>query len=427
MRYLELSVENQVIDNKTKRTTILTDSETAKKIEIFYEFDREVLWSKRSPVDANVLAVLLHAAEQGKDLRVNGIMSAKAIRNMEELLLAWNCWKPDLYKKIDIIPNEVINIHKSGDKQKAITLFSGGVDAIFNILNNKDSKIPEYKRYDVNTALMVHGFDIDIYNHKDFTKLMKRTSPLLDELSIDLRTIRTNSRELRMQKWDDSHGLELAACLLMYGDEFDFGLIGSSDPYDEFLLPWGSSPVTDFMMSNNMMEIIHYGAGFSRTEKVAKIAQNNTASEVLKVCWAGGDQSGNCGCCEKCTRTRLNFLATGMIETPACFSGDINIKNVEGMDIKTEGKLSEIKSIASYAREHGVRGDWLELIERRIEQWEPSAELLEKRSQIRKYAEKPEKKTLKQKIADLISCMGFSDTIKKIWRKARRGVLTHMF
>jgi hypothetical protein len=65
------------------------------------------------------------------------------------------------------------------------------------------------------------------------------------------------------------------------------------------------------------MEVRHDGAGRSRTEKVAYLATWEQGMPLLRVCWEGRVPDGNCGRCEKCVRTRLNFHIAG-VESPAC-------------------------------------------------------------------------------------------------------------
>ena len=67
----------------------------------------------------------------------------------------------------------------------------------------------------------------------------------------------------------------------MLADEFQYGLIGSSEPYDALVIPWGSSPITDYLLSGDRLSIVHDGAGFSRTDKVAEVRHNQVACQTL--------------------------------------------------------------------------------------------------------------------------------------------------
>ncbi len=413
MEYLHLEVSNSVVDGKSKRITHLWEDSSSKKTEIFYEFDRIIPWSENTLLDGHVLAILLYASSRGKNLKVHGALSHALLRNMEEIQLAWCLWRPEVYKKIDIIPDRIDNTRKIVGEEKAISAFSGGVDAMFTALRHT-RMLPESTRYPLRSTLMVHGFDVDIYNYEGFNNLTKRVQPILSELNLDLRTLRTNSRELKLQEWDDSHAFELAACLHMYSDEFEFGMIGSTDCYDALVTPWGSNPVTDHFLSGSKLSIIHDGAGFSRTDKVAEIIKHKIACKVLKVCWAGADQSGNCGVCEKCVRTRLNFLAAGSNKTPECFPNELDMKLIAGMQLQTYGHFAEVESISQYAKKHNVSGQWVDLLNARIEAWKPmDAAVLEK---MKKGG------LLKRMLVKLLMVVKLDEPVKKIWRSSKRSI-----
>ncbi len=414
MKYLNLSVSNSTFENKSKRVTHLHEDGTSNKIDIFYEFDRIIPWSDKTLLDAHLLSVLMYASKRGKNIKVYGTISHQLLRNIEEYLLAWHRWRPEIYKVIEIIPERIETVIKSPSQEKAIAAFSGGVDATFTALRHT-RMLPESTRYPLRGVVMVHGFDVDIYNHNGFARLIKRVQPLLDDLKLDLRTIRTNSRELKLQDWEDSHALELAACLHMYSDEFNFGLIGSTDSYEALVLPWGSNAVTDRLMSGNNFSIIHDGAGFCRTDKVAEIAKHPLACKVLKVCWAGADQSDNCGKCEKCVRTHLNFLAVGMKDKPSCFPRELDLNLISKMELQSEGHFAEVVSIAEYAKAHNIIGKWVDLLNERIKIWHPmDADILER---------KKKGGCLKIVIVTILQCANLEKPAKKIWRRLRRAMV----
>lgn len=415
MEYLHLEVSNSIIDGKSRRITRLRWDGTVKPIEIFYEFDRIIPWSENTVLDGHVFAILLYAASQGKPLKVHGTVSHSALRNIEELQLAWCRWKPDSYKKIEIIPDRVEHTRKIRTEEKAISAFSGGVDATFTALRHTKI-LPDLLRYPLRSVLMVHGFDVEIYNKEDFEQLTRRVRPTLDFLGLELRAIRTNSREINLQNWKDSHGLELAACLHMCSDEFEFGLIGSSYSYDTLELPWGSNSATDHLISGNNFSIVHDGAGFSRTDKVVVIKGFPIACKTLKVCWAGADQSGNCGKCEKCVRTQLNFLAAGVTTTPPCFPKELNIEHINDINIHTISccQFAELVDIAAHAKKHNTGGEWTPVLEARIAL---------RRPEDANYSAKQDGGLIKRTFIKLFSTLGLSEPAKKIWRSARRELL----
>jgi hypothetical protein len=59
------------------------------------------------------------------------------------------------------------------------------------------------------------------------------------------------------------------------------------------------------------------GAAWSRTQKAGAVATNPVVLQHLRVCFERPELGGNCGACEKCFRTKLNFCAVGIRPMPA--------------------------------------------------------------------------------------------------------------
>jgi hypothetical protein len=144
-----------------------------------------------------------------------------------------------------------------------------------------------------------------------------------------------------------------------YSHEFRFGVTGGGEPYDELVLPWGQNPCTDYLLSGDGFSIVHDGAAFSRTEKIAVIAKDPVATRTIKVCWDAPDLSTNCGICEKCVRTRLNFKAVG-VDNPACFDGEITPGLIRSIRFSNDSQRAGFRSILAYAETHALRGEWLD-------------------------------------------------------------------
>jgi hypothetical protein len=157
----------------------------------------------------------------------------------------------------------------------------------------------------------------------------------------------------------------MSACFFNFSHENRFALAGSAESYAALVLPYGSNPATDYLLSGETMRLIHDGAAHTRTAKVAEIAKNRGAMNSLKVCFENGDISRNCGICEKCVRTRLNVLATG-VEDPPCFDGPLDIELIRSLVLFDDLQKAEFSAIANYARQHGVSGRWLDTLEAKL-------------------------------------------------------------
>ncbi len=303
-------------------------------------------------LDGFVNAVIFYAMGSHQDIHVDGRLTRSALLNLAAFQEAWCRWKPRIYQPIKIEP-QAITDDPPRAKAQSIAAFSGGADAIFTVLRHAGDQ------FALNSVLLVHGFDVPPGRTDQFAKLLERERPLLQRLNLRPRIVRTNIAELRLQNWHDSFLAQLSCCLHNYSHEFRFGLAGSGEPYDALVLPWGQNPCTDYLLSGDGFSIVHDGAAFSRTEKIALIAKDPVATRAVKVCWEAADLSTNCGKCEKCVRTRLNFKAVG-IDRPSCFDGEITPEQIRLIGFGDDTQRAAFRSIVAYAESHALHGDWLD-------------------------------------------------------------------
>ena len=120
------------------------------------------------------------------------------------------------------------------------------------------------------------------------------------------------------------------------------------------------------LFSTDGFRVVHDGAGFSRTQKVQVISAWPAGVENLRVCWEGNRPGGNCGRCEKCLRTMLNFRAVGA-GLPSCFDRDATERDIEGMPVRSHLQLNELVGIFEEAGKNGLCGEsWVKALARRI-------------------------------------------------------------
>jgi hypothetical protein len=219
--------------------------------------------------DSYLLAVIMDAMQEGRDLHVKGSVSAELLSNLVEYQYAWNKWLPDTYHIIDVHADTIRKNEKLADG--AVCAFSGGVDATFSVWMHTQKK-NSHRAQDIKFCSLVHGFDIPLSDIAAYDKALSRASSTLKELSLDIIPISTNYKELAKSNWEHSFSCALVAVLSNFKKMAGTCLIGSSEPYDSLVIPWGSSPLTDHLLSSGEFKAMHDGASHSRTEKVASIA-----------------------------------------------------------------------------------------------------------------------------------------------------------
>lgn len=305
--------------------------------------------------DGFLFAIIFKAMECGEDLYIDLPTTLTGIQNANFYIEAWHNLLPNKYKKINIHASNIINEakHITGE---TISAFSGGVDACFTLIRHNEKDWKE-SSFSIQNVLSIQGFDVPTDKFKEYELLMNRISPIFQQYNCRSFKIWTDLKEKSEQDWEMSFSAQLAACLHLLSEHFDHGIIGSGKCYKEFFVPWGSTPSTDFLLSSQRMTIVNDGAGFSRTEKVERIHKNKLASDRVKVCWEKGFED-NCGECEKCYRTRLNFLAAGA-PNPKCFEGEIKLKKIKNINFNSSSRIAELKSILDYSKKKKIHAPWV--------------------------------------------------------------------
>lgn len=347
---MRLSVSQEQRSEGTRRTLHISETADGRAIDAHFDFLGES-FPELTVLDGFVNAVIFFAMTTGQDILVEGKMTRSSLLNLATFQEAWSCWKPAVYRPIKIKPSSIVG-ELSRSAGQSIAAFSGGADSIFTLLRHASDG------YGLRSAMLIHGFDVPPEDTNVFNSLFARLQPLLNHLNLRARIVRTNIAALRLQAWEDSFMAQLSCCLHNYSHEFRYGLAGSGEPYNALVLPWGQNPCTDYLLSGDGFSIVHDGAAFSRTEKIATIAQNSIATKAVKVCWAAADRSTNCGICEKCVRTRMNFKAVGT-DNPSCFNGEVTRDQIRLTSLSDETQIAEFRSILAYADSHGLSGDWL--------------------------------------------------------------------
>lgn len=257
------------------------------------------------------LACLLPlAVTLGQPLRLCLPVDRVLAGNVDRLMQIWARWYPGL---------KAVPVHAEPEETRRETasevasLFSGGVDSFHAVLRNAEENdreaFPEIRR-----LLCVWGFDIPLSAPDQFSRLRSRLSEAARDLGKEFLDVGTNLRETRFRsaRWGRlSHGCALAAVGLVLGRRFDTIYFASTNPKG-LLVPWGSHPETDTLLSTSVTRIIHYGTDVGRSEKTEYISRSDVAMRSLHVCFQSGSAE-NCGACRKCYLTMLSLDVIGAL------------------------------------------------------------------------------------------------------------------
>jgi exopolysaccharide biosynthesis predicted pyruvyltransferase EpsI len=273
-------------------------------------FDAETVLVPLERMESAALALVFAAMLDDAALVLHGAASPRFLSNLIEFQRAWACWRPDRYRLVTISAEEVVAMPAPG--AATLAAFSGGLDSAFTM--RRHGRAPG----GAVAGLLVHGFDILLAEAAGFALAHARAETMMASVGRPLVTAATDIRGACRVDWEDSHGAFLGMVGHQLGAGFDRFLIPGSTQYDRMMLPWGSNPVTDPMMSSESLQIAQDGVECARIEKLAALRDWPEALANLRVCWERARRGSNCGRCEKCVETWLGFRHLGF-DPASCF------------------------------------------------------------------------------------------------------------
>lgn len=296
-------------------------------------------------LDAAALALVTKAMNFTQDLHLEGAVSWRLLANLDEYVDAWTLWRPDIFRPIAISADEVIDDRGDGAgalADQAVAAFSGGVDGTFAAYANQHGLLGR-RSLAIRAAVLVHGFDIPLDDVPGFGDAAVGARAMLDEFGIPLVTMRTNWQDVADPEWQMTFATAMAATLHLFADRAGNAVLAADNTYAQLSLPWGSNPITVPLLSSGRMRMVSPGGGTTRTAKVRAIGGFRSVRDHLRVCWQGDRLGRNCGRCEKCVRTKVNFLAAGHGVAPAL--GPLVPGELRGLTIGSIGALGVYREL----------------------------------------------------------------------------------
>lgn len=300
-----------------------------------------------------LIAALLLAMQEGRTLVVRGKVSRLLLANLEEYQGFWHATAPRVYQRVAVqvfaggIDDAPALVEPAGD---AIAAFSGGLDASFLAWRHHVRLAGERSRR-IRFFVMLEGFDIRNRDaaHADLAIASARET--LADLGRELKVLRTNFRDVVPVAWDHAHGSALVACMHFFKSHARTVLLASCEKYDDLVIPWGMSPISDPLLSSASLRVLHDGADYSRSEKAAALEAWPVGKNRLRVCWGTGNPGGNCMRCEKCLRTMANFAAQGLAVPDALGGSEAALdRGIVRIKLRTPAQEAEWRSIAALGR-----------------------------------------------------------------------------
>jgi len=290
---------------------------------LWADVPEELLGDVTARLDAWLLWLLPHAFEMGEDLTLDGPVDAELLRNVHELMEVWSCWQSG--KRPVRVQAEAADPAERQGSRKGL-FFTAGVDSFFSLLHHDEMARlhPEWQIGPVDDLIYVEGYDIPLRNRPALDRKQAALKAVAAETGKNLMTVTTNFRDtgvsLRPKAWGPIvHGPAVVASGLLLGRRWHTLLVSATFGYDE-LIPRGSTPITDPLLSTSATRVWHYGAGTisDRLGKTEFLSSFDVALKHLHVCWQDFSDR-NCGVCEKCFRTLLAFDLVGARDRAVSF------------------------------------------------------------------------------------------------------------
>lgn len=357
----EIKLKTSTIGDSIVRAAVLDGREYR------FVFPTSIAGDLTDRADPFVYALVFPMMRVGGEFKICGRVSRSVIDNIAMFCRIWNIWCPDVYKPIVIHADEVADDWRP-DNRKLITAFSGGLDAAYTAYKYKNNLDTRFT-YEYDKSVMILGADIPLTARDQFAAAFAAAKRMTDDLGVELIPVETNYREYE-HDWSYEFGAVVAAVLSFFGRTYFYGAAASDDSFGVFETPWGTNPVSDVFLSSDTFRFITDGREHTRTQRAAFIKDWAVGMDNLRVCWRNADKSKNCGICEKCVRTKLNFLAVGREFMPT-MPTDIKPDELCASGLITNPhNVLYYQEIYDYAIRNGTLDEkWQKLLRDRIAYW----------------------------------------------------------
>lgn len=322
--------------------------------------------------DAFVVALLPLAMRLGEPVVVQGPVSTALAYGLRSVQHALATWWPALFRRVEVRYEQLDADPAPGPRPPGVgCCFSGGVDSWYTVLSHLAGSEP-LAPYRISHALITHSFSqLDDTQPDDdrAERLHAVYAPLLAARGVELMLVESNLRRFRDRILRDGGRMKSYASSLLswahaLGRHFGrFHLAGHSTWAYRDMTTFGSHLALDHHFGSDRLQVLHFGAGATRSERIEYIAGAPDALRSLRVCLA---QSGltaepgqimNCGRCKKCMRTLMVLDMLGQREACTTFPADVDLRAMQRASVLAADYESFLIDNLALARRTG-RSDW---------------------------------------------------------------------
>ncbi len=295
-----------------------------------------------------IATVLLPVAMAlGEDLEIRGILCPRLALGLEEYQRVMLAWLPGQLRQVSLRYGHADAEARVGSEAVG-TAFSGGVDSFHTLKTHLGDAEPR-REHRISHALFVHGFDIPLDEEDSYAQAARAYRAFLQSVDVRLVCLRTNLRDFtKSPGWEMAHGAALIGSALILGRLFRRFFVPSSRSY-ETLIPWGSHPLLDPLLSTDTLQVIHDATHLTRVDKIRVLAAWPPTYSLLRTCYAKRDGLNNCCRCDNCIRTMTAFEVFGALHKYSTFPLPLERRHIRRGPVLTRHERACARQIIALA------------------------------------------------------------------------------
>lgn len=280
---------------------------------------------------------LLPASKKARDLAVEGPIDARLFKSIPAIQDIYGSWNPS-FRRVDITGLKPENSPATSTGERGVaSFFTGGLDSFYTLLKHRD---------EITHIIFIHGIDVGLRDdvlRTQVSEMLHRVGKHFGVQTIELESnLRGYFEDFDLDWGRHAFGPALIATAFLLSPQLRKVYLPSNYTYAE-LMPWGSHCLLDPKFSTSDLEIVHDGCEATRVQKAAKVAESDIALQSLRVCFYNVHSAYNCGECEKCIRTMINFAAVGALQRLVTFPNQIDMRRVKRLTVLREPERAFIR------------------------------------------------------------------------------------
>jgi hypothetical protein len=287
--------------------------------------------------DGFVAALVLRAMEVREPIEVRAPISARFASGLAAYQRTFAAWFS--HRLVPVKVHAPVERARPENGAATVTAFSGGVDSFYTLWSHVGENEPE-EASRITHALFVHGLDLPLSWTAAYDSACALYADCMMGLGIDLIPASTNVKAfLPRTDWGLFHGGATIGAALVLDRGVRRFYVPASHTYGH-LMPWGSDPRVDPLLSTEALEVVHDGVEVTRLHKTTVIGRWPPTFGRLRVCVSADPSVPNCCRCEKCVRTMTTLELFGLLARHTSFPRPLRRSDLRACRYKNRSDLT---------------------------------------------------------------------------------------